>query len=153
MGIGHDGCLACPAQACSAGYRGSQCRFLCSQAGVDADSLTWAEKLRTMSAEDMAEFICSFAGKSWFCEYSCQLREKCKTEAPTTENAMVALHRTPVAQNKTPFPAGHLSALASSRWRKARRTRQRNVRTARICARAVVPFYTCPSSPFLRPKP
>ena len=109
MSVGHDGCLSCPVQACSADYRGSQCKFLRSQAGVDTDPLTWAEKLRTMSAEDIADFICNFAGKSWFCEYSCPLREKCKIKAPAAENAMVVLLRTPVAQNKIPFPTEHLS--------------------------------------------
>lgn len=103
MGIGYDGCISCPVEKCLADYRGSECRALRARRGLDTDPITWSEKLRLMSAEEMAEFICNFAGKEMFCEYSCPLKETCGDGG---SNAMVALLRTPVSEKPTPFGPG-----------------------------------------------
>lgn len=51
------GCYNCPVKGCTAAYRGSRCAHLRELAGVDFDPMTNADRLRSMTDEELAAFI------------------------------------------------------------------------------------------------
>ena len=56
------GCKNCPAYAkCTVTYRGSSCAALRSTYGIDSDPelITNADKIRDMSDEELAVFLCA----------------------------------------------------------------------------------------------
>lgn len=57
------GCKNCPAYAkCTVTYRGSACAALRSTYGIDSDPeiITNADRIRDMSDEELAKFLCNF---------------------------------------------------------------------------------------------
>ena len=50
------GCYNCPVKGCTAAYRGSRCAHLRELAGIDTDPKTNADRIRSMSDEELALF-------------------------------------------------------------------------------------------------
>lgn len=72
------GCKNCPAYAkCTVTYRGSACAALRSTYGIDTDPeiITNADRIRDMSDEELAEYLC---GLTYCCE--CEHRDTCNGE-------------------------------------------------------------------------
>lgn len=72
------GCKNCPAYAkCTVTYRGSACSALRSTYGIDTDPeiITNADRIRAMSDEELAEYLC---GLTYCCE--CEHRDTCNGE-------------------------------------------------------------------------
>ena len=73
------GCKNCPAFAkCTVTYRGSDCDALRSTYGVETDPeiITNADRIRGMSDEELAEFLCHFRSDD-VVEHACS---GCKAE-------------------------------------------------------------------------
>lgn len=61
VGSNGSGCTDCPVTECSSQYRGSECSILRAKAGVDYDPATYADSIRSMSDEDLANFLVGLA--------------------------------------------------------------------------------------------
>ena len=62
----NSGCNNCLAYAkCAATYRGSECSALRASFGVHTDPLTNADRIRSMSDEELAEFLLSTQRSLW----------------------------------------------------------------------------------------
>ena len=73
------GCKNCPAYAkCKVTYRGSACAVLRGTYGLDSDPeiITNADRIRAMSDEELAEFLCHFRSDD-AAEHACS---GCKAE-------------------------------------------------------------------------
>ena len=73
------GCKNCPAYAkCTVKYRGSACAVLRGTYGIDSDPeiITNADRIRAMSDEELAEFLCHFRSDD-AAEHACS---GCKAE-------------------------------------------------------------------------
>ena len=73
------GCKDCPAYAkCTVTYRGSACAALRSTYGIDSDPeiITNADRIRAMSDEELAEWICSIMTAEC-CDQRCPARDIC----------------------------------------------------------------------------
>ena len=70
------GCNNCPVKGCTAAYRGSRCAHLREQAGVETDPKTNADRLRAMSDEELAAWVCSHMTPDC-CELRCPARDIC----------------------------------------------------------------------------
>nr|DAI62537.1 MAG TPA: hypothetical protein [Caudoviricetes sp.] len=73
------GCKNCPAYAkCTVTYRGSACAVLRGTYGIDSDPeiITNADRIRAMSDEELAEFLCHFRSDD-AAEHACS---GCKAE-------------------------------------------------------------------------
>ena len=62
------GCYNCPVKGCTAEYRGSRCAALREQAGVDFDPMTNADKIRSMSDEELLDFMIKTIGNAVLCK-------------------------------------------------------------------------------------
>lgn len=73
------GCKGCPAYAkCTVTYRGSACSALRSTYGIDTDPeiITNADRIRAMSDEELAEWMCSLMTAEC-CDQRCPARDIC----------------------------------------------------------------------------
>ena len=70
------GCYNCPVKGCTAAYRGSRCAHLRELAGVDTDPKTNADRIRSMSDEELARFLCGLI-PSDICSIRCPGKDFC----------------------------------------------------------------------------
>lgn len=62
------GCYNCPVKGCTAEYRGSRCAHLRELDGVDFDPMAHADKIRSMSDEELLDFMIKTIGNAMLCK-------------------------------------------------------------------------------------
>ena len=87
------GCNNCPVKGCTAEYRGSRCAHLRELAGVDTDPKTNADRIRAMSDEELAAWVCSHMTPDC-CELRCPARDICSLG----DNGLVKWMKQPIEE-------------------------------------------------------